>query len=100
MNSKVAVPKIAEYVKTPDKPIPKGESFNSFRNRAFTGLRAILLKHPGKKVGIVTHHRLERLFKAWQAKGEPANYDIDTKLFSEKGEDTGHAEKLPIKRIP
>lgn len=98
-DTKDALPKIANYVRNkPESAIPEGESFNSFKTRAFSGLQDILAKHPDKKVALVTHHRVERLLKGWQAKGEPKDHSIDLETFLQKGEPTGHAEKLVLKR--
>jgi len=88
-------PIMKEYAeKMPDKPVPGGESFNSFKARTFQGLREAMMT-PGD-VGIVTHHRVERLIKAWQKAGEPANGDIDLKEFFKFGDPTGHAEPVYI----
>ena len=96
-----AVPVLAKYAEnTPDKPMPGGESFNSFRNRFFGGLRKALEKHDGL-VAIVTHHRAERLLKAWVKDGHRPDGEIDKAEFSKKGEPTGHCEiiDIPMKRL-
>lgn len=94
--SEKAIPILAHYAEnTPDKPMPKGESFNQFKQRYFDGLKDALEKYPGK-VAVVTHHRGERLLKAWKKAGFPANGDIDIKEFNQKGEATGHAENMSI----
>ena len=96
--TKEALPEIAEYVKQrPDEKVPKGESFDDFRNRAFQGVHDAIARHPGKKVGLVTHHRVERLLKAWTAKGQPADHSIDLPTFLQRGEPTGKSELIDIK---
>lgn len=44
--------------------VPEGESFNDFLIRAVNCMNKILKKYPKANVLIVTHHRLERLFRA------------------------------------
>ena len=95
-STKESMPKIHKYVDEPDKEVPKGESFNSFRDRAFGGIEKILRDHPKDTVAIVTHHRVERLIKAWMDKGQPKNYDINFNIFKEKGEKPGGHEKLNL----
>jgi broad specificity phosphatase PhoE len=100
--SSVAIPVLAKYAKdTPDKPLPGGESFNSFRDRFFTGLTDVLGRHDGK-VAIVTHHRNERLLNAWLEAGAPDNGKIDIGTFNKKGEAPGAMNdlKVPVKRLP
>lgn len=96
-STKKAIPKIAEYVKEPDVIIPKGESFNSFLLRAFAGLADAFDQAGDKKLCIVTHHRLERLIKAWLAAGQPADHSkIDLTVFKSKGEPPGTAEPISL----
>ena len=99
--SKEAVPILAEYAtETPDKPVPGGESFNSFRGRFFKGLLKALQSNDGL-VAVVSHHRAERLLKAWAKAGFPKDGAIDEAEFSKKGEPTGHCEilKIPLARL-
>jgi probable phosphoglycerate mutase len=87
--SKHAVPILADYAtKKPDEKVPGGESFNDFKDRFMGTLNDILEKHDGR-VGIVTHHRGERLMKAWEAKGFPSDGTIDHDTFTQKGDHTG-----------
>jgi uncharacterized phosphatase len=81
---------------TPEKSLPNGESFNTFMDRVFRGLRKASnggYKHPA----LVSHYRVERTLKAYIAAGQPANHRIDKKTFLQKGEPTGHAEKIDLK---
>ncbi len=88
-----AVPIMQDYlVNKPDKNLPGGESFNQFKERTFGGVYKALRDHAGAYVGLVTHHRVERLLKAWIAAGEPAGHDIDAELMLKKGDAPGHAE--------
>jgi len=97
----IAHPILAEYCcKTPDKAVPgkEGESFNSFMDRLFGGIRKICnsgYRHPA----IVSHHRVERALAGYEAAGQPADHHIDEKVFLEKGEPTAHAEKMTFKNI-
>ena len=56
--------------KTPDKPLDGGESFNSFKDRFLGTVMDIARKEKGKRVALVTHHRGERVFAAWEKKGK------------------------------
>lgn len=96
-----AAPKLCKYAEDkPDTPVPGGESFNSFRDRFFGGLRKALEKHDGL-VGIVSHHRAERLLKAWVKGGHRPDGKVDEGEFRKKGEPTGHCEiiNIPVKRL-
>lgn len=99
--AKEAVPVLAKYAgEEPDKPLPDGESFNTFRSRFLKGLLAALRKHDGR-VAVVTHHRAERLLKGWAKAGFPKDGAIDEAEFSKKGEPTGHCEilKIPLAKL-
>lgn len=92
--SSKAVPVLGEYVKSkPFYPIPGGESFNTFRKRFFSGLDEALDKYSGL-LAVVSHHRNERLLKAWIAAGYPTNNAIDIKVLNAKGEKPGTAERI------
>lgn len=101
--TKEALPDMTKYAcDTPDKAVPGGESFNSFKSRAFKGLHDILSNEkPNKNVAIVTHHRVERLLKGWKKAGYPADGGIDTEEFNKKGEPTGRVEdfSVPMDRL-
>ena len=91
-----AVPILSEWAaERPDQPVDGGEAFDTFRTRFFSGLFGVLDRFDGL-VAVVTHHRDERLLKAWLAAGAPEDGDIDLRVFNQKGERTGHAETLSI----
>ncbi len=95
-NAKETVPKLARYaIHTALKTVPGGESFHAFRTRFLLGLLKALQRYQGT-IGIVTHHRNERLLKAWAKLGYPENGDIDTDEFTKKGETTGHCEVINV----
>jgi probable phosphoglycerate mutase len=96
--SKTSLPKIEKYVRAPDTVVPKGESFGSFRARALQGLCDVVKGHAGKKIAIVTHHRVERLLEAWTKKGQPADHDIDVATFLKKGEPPGGVKTVTLDR--
>lgn len=99
--AKKAVPILARYAaEMPDKSLPGGESFDEFRNRLLKGIAKALHSHDGV-VAIVTHHRVERLLKAWAKNGFAKDGAIDEAEFSKKGEPTGHCEvlKIPVDRL-
>lgn len=94
--SNVAIPIIGNYaVNKPDEKIPGGESFNSFRQRFLAGLKEALAKYDGL-VAIVTHHRDERLLKAWEKAGFPDDGGVDEKEFDRQGEHTGSMTEIEI----
>ncbi len=98
-NAAETMPKLARYAVETHKVVPGGESFNAFRVRFFTGLLNAL--GPPGLIGIVTHHRCERLLKAWAKAEYPENGDVDLDEFTKKGEPTGHCEivKVPMHRL-
>lgn len=94
--SSEVIPKLAHAAENePDKPLPDGECFNDFRNRFFRGLNDAMDRYKGT-IAIVTHHRGERLLKAWESAGFPNNGDIDIKTFNKKGEHTGAVMNINI----
>lgn len=100
--SSMAVPIMAQFAEhRPDEPLPGGESFHTFLGRFFIGLDEALQRHPQGRVGIVAHHRNERVLHAWRAKGFPLDGSIDIKTFNQKGEHTGGATpfQIPADRV-
>lgn len=93
--TKDALPQIAEYAqKRPDSPVPEGESFNTFKARAFAGVHEAVSRNPGKTVLLITHHRNERLLEAWDAAGQPPDHDIKLETFLQKGDPPGGIKTL------
>ncbi len=95
MSASEVVPVLARYAQqTPNQPVPGGESFESFRFRFFNGLLRALREHDN--ISIITHHRNERLLKAWQRAGYPLDGSIDEEEFCRKGSPTGHYEIISV----
>jgi len=93
--TKEALPEIAEYVRErPTENVPEGESFLDFKTRFFGGLADIAEEHPGEVVGVVTHHRGERLIASWVKAGQPADHELDLKTFLQKGDAPGKVRIL------
>jgi broad specificity phosphatase PhoE len=86
----------------PDKAVPYGESFDDFRERVLAGVRAAIETAAGRKLGLVTHHRVERLLTAWQGKGEPADGSIDTGIMFRHGDApaTFKVMTIDVSRLP
>lgn len=85
---------INSYAKNkPDQAVPEGESFNKFKKRAFGGIVKAI---DSGADAIVTHHRVERLLKAWQAQGEKPDGELCWRTFGKTGEKTASAEKIGI----
>lgn len=94
--SRQAVPVLMHYAAMlPQQPVPGGESFDQFRARFLTGLKQALDEHEGI-IGIVAHHRNERLLKGWEANGYPEDGSLDMSEFSQLGEGTGQAISFDI----
>jgi broad specificity phosphatase PhoE len=84
------IPEMKEYAEEkPNTPIPEGESFNKFKNRFLNGLMKVQKEFKGKKVGIVTHHRGDRIFAAWEKAGMPKDKDVDLDVMFQKGINPG-----------
>lgn len=95
--SKTAHPILEKHaVETPNKAVPGGESFNEFKKRTFEGLRKILNESNGELPALVTHHRVERLIKAWIKDGQKPDLSLDMKEMMQHGENTGGHELLHI----
>lgn len=83
-------------VEEPDKSIPEGESFNSFRYRVLTGMIAFLNEYPDKTIAFVAHHRNDRILRAWYEAGCPDDFEVDMSHFGQHGIDPGTADILEI----
>lgn len=96
-STKDALPKIAEYATSrQDEPVPGGESFNQFKERALQGVGEAIQRAGGRPLCIVTHHRDERLLRAWEAMGEPPSHEIDLGTFLQKGDPPGGVFEMQI----
>lgn len=90
-----SLPKIEVYARDkPDTPVPEGESFNQFRDRAFDGVSEAVAAHPGKIVALITHHRVEMLLLAWDTDGQPPSHEVDIDKLLQKGDPPGGVHKL------
>lgn len=90
-----ALPRIEVYVRdTPDKPIPEGESFNTFRDRNFQGFYEAVRDNPGKIVACIAHHRNEMTMLGWDADGQPLSHAIDPDKLLQKGDPPGGIHKI------
>ncbi len=100
------MPTLLRYaIEMPDEVLPGGESFNRFRKRLLGGLRTALEKYDllgHDLLGIVTHHRSERVFKSWAKAGFPGDGSIDVEEFKRRGAPTGHCGvmNIPTNRLP
>lgn len=94
MVTREAIPKLEEYINNPDKVVPEGESFNSFRTRFLGGIAQLVREYD--EVGLVSHYRGDRLLHAWEEKGFSPEGEICTETFAKKGESPGHAELMEI----
>ena len=94
--TKEAIPILADYaMHKPGTKVPGGESFDSFRDRFFGAVQNALREYEGH-IGIVTHHRGERLMHAWAAEGFPSDGSIRISEFNKKGEAPGTISNMKI----
>jgi probable phosphoglycerate mutase len=82
----------------PDEPVAGGESFNQFKQRCLSTVMGILQKDESPVIGIVAHHRNERLISAWVAAGALPDGNVDIKVFTDwkAGCEPGCFEELEI----
>lgn len=78
---------IYDFVKNkPDEKLPgSSESFNIFKTRLLKEIQSIEKAFPNKRVAVVTHHRDERMYRAWREAGSPDNFDYKWDVFAQKG---------------
>jgi broad specificity phosphatase PhoE len=79
----------------PGRSTPKGESFSSFKLRAFQGVRAALGASQ-EPLALVSHHRVERLLASWLAAGCQPDLSLDLNVMFTRGEPPAHAEMLEL----
>ena len=92
-------PQLVDYAHNrPDEPVPDGESFNQFKDRAFAGLAEFARECANCTAAVITHHRVERLIEAWQANGQPADHSVNIRVFLQKGDPPGGVEELFLNR--
>lgn len=95
--TKTALPIIHKFVcEAPDQAVPEGESFHSFKSRAFRGLQTAISIAGENNLVIVTHHRDERLFFSWRDAGFPSDQTIHLKTFLSVGEAPGAIQTIEI----
>ena len=72
------------------KPVPEGESFNSFKARMIDTVNQIVekFKRVHKSIVIVTHYRDVKLLEAWVADGS-GGYEIEESVFLTDDTPTG-----------
>jgi probable phosphoglycerate mutase len=85
VESKTVLPKLQYFVEHADQTIPKGESFNQFRNRFLGEISSVGMEHAGKAICVVSHHRNNVTLDAWTKKGQPADFALDTPTLMENG---------------
>jgi broad specificity phosphatase PhoE len=96
-NSNEAHPELVKLAeKQPDMAPENGESFNDFKERALHGLREAIHAANGQPMGIVTHHRVERLINGWLANGQQPDFSIDFDTMFRHGEDPATAQKVNV----
>jgi broad specificity phosphatase PhoE len=78
----------------PDRAVPGGESFNTFRDRTFAGLQRVVDYGAAVPV-VVTHRDVEKLLKTWLDKGQPATLECP-KDFMRGSMPTGGIERVRI----
>jgi len=85
-----SAPALREYSQNPDRVVPGGESFNTFKDRTFEGLREAFQQHPNDNLAIIAHHRTDRLLNSMiEGDGE-----IHEPTFMAKGEPPGSFQKM------
>jgi probable phosphoglycerate mutase len=85
---------INKFVVSPNKTVPDGESFNSFKERYLPILRLAMdyAQNKGRTVALVSHTRNAQLTKAWMAAGADPDYDISTKVMNDYSDQTHTAD--------
>ena len=78
--------KIRHYVENPDEPVPKGESFNTFKNRFLSFIINLKRDHPMERIAIVSHYRGDRVLRAWEVAGSRPDMEIDKETFLKRSD--------------
>ena len=92
VEAKKTMIKYAEAI--PDKPIPHGESFNTFKNRLLRCIRYLIEAYPKEQLVIVAHSHTEWVLRAWIAAGCPDNLKVDIDTFKDEGDPQGSVRTL------
>ncbi len=96
-SAKIAHPVLFKMaVEEPDKAIPEGESFNSFKYRCIMGVISFLNEYPDKLIAFVAHHRNDRLLRGWYEAGCPDDLEIAMEHFNQHGIEPGTADVLEL----
>jgi len=98
-NVKEGIKILDQYVKTPEKPLPGGESFNDFREEFLTALDEILAKtaKENDRCVVVSHTRDLQLTKADAAvPGGFSNHDVDLNVFEDYSNEVGTGDILVL----
>ena len=94
-SAKIA-PQMKMFVDNAGQRVPGGESFNEFRTRFFSTLHGLLARTQ-YRMGIISHHRNERLLAA----SEKAGWDgFDKVEFAKHGSPTGVVITFEVPYVP
>ena len=79
------ISELNNYIDNPDKKIPEGESFNSFKKRMLGFMKELRKVYPTEVLIVVSHHRDNVLMDAWKDKDYNKELDIDTNRVKQRG---------------
>lgn len=85
------------YQEHSSEAVPEGESFMGFIHRFFYGLRCTMERYSPWAIGVVTHHRCERLITAWDQSGQPPSYNIELDSLNTYGTPPGSYTVVDIR---
>ena len=95
--------KLNLFIEHPDKPVPGGESFDTFKKRFLTRLEAAMseAKHSPDQgaVVLVCHTRNLMLARSWLSAGATSNFEVDLKVLQDydSQKSTGEGYQLTYK---
>src|ERR1035437_963037 len=97
--TKGVMPVMEMFVDHPDSIVPKGESFNSFKNRYLSFLKEVIKEAKTKDLTLllVTHFRNVKMAQAWIAEGMKDDLSVDGDIMSTNDCSPGDIFELPIK---
>ena len=96
MESAEIAPQMKMFVNNPGQRVPGGESFNEFHNRFLSTMRNLLARIR-LRMGVVSHHRNERLLAAIEKTGWTG---FDKAEFAKHGSPTGVMITFDIPNVP